>query len=876
MKTKTNFGESTPSIDAPYSCRKNGMGWMHFFTMLTFFMMAMVQGSFAQNSCEITGPGATLPVIESCTSGANLQYVSVPSVPSTYLWVFATNSSGATIVGSNTDATVTVNPGSTGGSFFLICTITGIDDPTEINSCGVSVAVYKPNVVGVPASRCDAGEVTLGATALTSHSAAYWYAAASGGSSIYTGTSFTTSVTSTTSFWVADVVTTPLLLLTCEGPRVEVIATVFPPATSDAGDDQTICEGSTVTLASLQGGGATSGTWTTSGTGSFAPNTTTLNAVYTPSAADITAGTVTLTLTTNDPEGPCLEDTDTMVITINPPATADAGDDQTICEGSTVTLAGSVSGGATSGTWTTSGTGTFAPNATTLNAVYTPSAADITAGTVTLTLTTNDPEGPCLEDTDTMVITIDPQATADAGDDQTICEGSTVTLDGEVGGSATSGTWSGGTGTFAPNATTLNAVYTPSAADITAGTVTLTLTTNDPEGPCLEDDDTMVITINRPATADAGDDQTICAGATVTLAGSVGGGATSGTWTTSGTGTFAPNATTLNAIYTPSAEDIAAMTVTLTLTTNDPEGPCLEDDDEMIVTINPCGGHIFPTQTSCCHYITGTAIELYNVCTKVTGNVVNNAIPGMFFYYSRVVAPSASFTVEVRQNNDGDLNKLFNIQGYSNIRPSTEQIRLFDDNCNKGTYTASFIESGKGARIAVTGATPGATYVVSIKYDTKTIIGATYSGADLTSTYTFGSYINSVLDEESVGEIDAVAGCTDNTPTPGDCSLPATKVSSNTDILSPDVKVSNDVFDAFPVPFKNQLTLKYKFDYSSTVTIEVFTINGILVHSQVDKDGHPGKEITLNLNAMKGMEELYVIKVTTDRETMNKKVISSR
>ena len=57
-------------------------------------------------------------------------------------------------------------------------------------------------------------------------------------------------------------------------------------------------------------------------------------------------------------------------------------------------------------------------------------------------------------------------------------------LGGAVGGSATGGTWSGGTGTYAPNNTTLNAVYTPSAAEYAAGSVTLTLTTNDPTGPC--------------------------------------------------------------------------------------------------------------------------------------------------------------------------------------------------------------------------------------------------------------------------------------------------------------------------------------------------------------------------------------------------------
>src|SRR5690606_6904917 len=41
--------------------------------------------------------------------------------------------------------------------------------------------------------------------------------------------------------------------------------------------------------------------------------------------------------------------------------------------------------------------------------------------------------------------------------------------------------------------TSVTAVYTPSAADITAGSVTLTLTTNDPVGPCDAASDTVVI-----------------------------------------------------------------------------------------------------------------------------------------------------------------------------------------------------------------------------------------------------------------------------------------------------------------------------------------------------------------------------------------------
>lgn len=185
----------------------------------------------------------------------------------------------------------------------------------------------------------------------------------------------------------------------------------------------------------------------------------------------------------------------------------------------------------------------------------------------------------------TLVVNVFNSPTVNAGVDQTICSTGTATLAGTIGGAATSATWSGGTGTFSPNANTLNAVYTPSAAEILAGTVTLTLTTNDPVGPCTSVTDQMTITINPAAIVNAGPDQAICASATVTLAGSVSGGATTGTWS-GGTGTFTPNANTLNATYTPSAAEILAGTVTLTLTSNDPAGPCDAVTDQVTIVIN--------------------------------------------------------------------------------------------------------------------------------------------------------------------------------------------------------------------------------------------------------------------------------------------------
>src|SRR5439155_6372249 len=131
---------------------------------------------------------------------------------------------------------------------------------------------------------------------------------------------------------------------------------------------------------------------------------------------------------------------------------------------------------------------------------------------VTLTLTTSDPAGPCDAVSDPITISYCPGATADAGLDQTACASSpAMQLNGSVGGAASSGTWSGGNGSFSPSASTLNATYTPTGAEVAAGSVALTLTTNDPAGPCVAVSDQMTITFNPAATADAGLDQTACA-----------------------------------------------------------------------------------------------------------------------------------------------------------------------------------------------------------------------------------------------------------------------------------------------------------------------------------------------------------------------------
>ena len=133
--------------------------------------------------------------------------------------------------------------------------------------------------------------------------------------------------------------------------------------------------------------------------------------------------------------------------------------------------------------------------------------------TTTYTFTPN-PATQCAT-TAQLTITIDPLPTVNAGASQAVCVGNVVNLNGVIGGSATSATWSAPSGTFA-NANSLSTTYTPT---ITTGNVVLTLTTNDPAGPCGPVSANITVTVNPlpVATISPVGPVTICQGGSVTL-----------------------------------------------------------------------------------------------------------------------------------------------------------------------------------------------------------------------------------------------------------------------------------------------------------------------------------------------------------------------
>lgn len=272
------------------------------------------------------------------------------------------------------------------------------------------------------------------------------------------------------------------------------IACTQSPTTASAGSDQNVCALTTTLTGNTPLTGT--GTWSiVSGSGGTISNPSDPASTFSGVAG------VNYILRWTVSNTPCAASTDDVLIKFYNEVTATAGSDQSVCGSTAVQLGGSIGGGAASATWTTNRNGTFSPNASTLNAIYTPGSSDVSNGSATITMTTNDPSGPCGSANSSLTITVGSTATASAGSDQEICSTSPATLNGSMGGAASSITWTtSGDGTFS-DANSVTTTYTPGANDIINGLATLTITTDDPQGSCSAATDNMTLRVRSTAPA---------------------------------------------------------------------------------------------------------------------------------------------------------------------------------------------------------------------------------------------------------------------------------------------------------------------------------------------------------------------------------------
>ena len=154
------------------------------------------------------------------------------------------------------------------------------------------------------------------------------------------------------------------------------------------------------------------------------------------------------------------------------------------------------------------------------------------------------------------------------------------------------------------------------------------------------------------------------------------------------------------------------------------------------VPVQTSTGQIAPTNTTCQMFQDGTAGNLTTLQYGVKSNKINNVAPGVMFYYSKITAPAASFTIQVPQSNT---------KGWKPIAiQDLGQVILWNANCAKSTASATYNSTTGAVTLNVTKATAGAVYYVSIKYNTSSLTGQSVSKPYPTVPYTFKTAMNGV------------------------------------------------------------------------------------------------------------------------------------
>ncbi len=335
-----------------------------------------------------------------------------------------------------------------------------------------------------------------------------------------------------------------------------VITITAAPTAGTLSGTQTVCaNGGTTQFSSTVSGGI----WSSGNTA-----IATVDSI-TGIVTGVTAGTTTISYRVKGTGG-CSSVTSapqTRTVTVNAgPNAGSLSGNQSICMNTTTNFSSSVLGG----TWTSSN-----PSIATIN----PSSglvSGIEAGSDTMSYTVTNGTTGCSTTTIRTIIIKPSPIVADIIGTTSICiNTNTLLINDSLGG-----TWSstipavatidnsGIVNGIAPGITTINYTVTGTNSCSTVKSVALTVLT--------------------ASVANAGVNQTISTTANAPLTGSVNSNATGGIWTTSGTGTFSPSDTSLNATYIPSADDVTAGLVTLVLT---PVGAtCGNESDTMDIIIS--------------------------------------------------------------------------------------------------------------------------------------------------------------------------------------------------------------------------------------------------------------------------------------------------
>jgi gliding motility-associated-like protein len=462
---------------------------------------------------------------------------------------------------------------------------------------------------------------------------------------------------------------------------IDLVSFPCNTVTSNAGPDATTCGTSVPLNGSVTN--AAGGIWSSSGNGTFSPSvslTTSSFPNYAPSAQDILAGSVTITLTTQSATGGCPDVTDQFILTLPvPTALIYDGIDFHACPSTSIALQGhpyNVAGG----TWSFTGSGSLS-STTSLNPTYIPSAADITAGSVGFTFTPN--AGSCPGSANTVQMFLDntpPQVSVGAKSPGLQCSSNPYIFLAEAyvtSGQSVTTTWlkKGTAGAAVPIQDTIifgYSYYAPTPLELING-VTLFFKGTSPGCPSYQD--TLQVNYVPAPTIFAGNDTTLCANvvsialskAKVTNLSSTGGIF----WTVSNPdgsgilGSFSTKTDIVHPIYKPGSMDIGSGTTLRFSTISGPVCPSVYDDINInynTIPVTYAGTDTTVCQGDSIHLMNGSVQGVYPHKWVSAGSNTGKFFPSDTAIVATYVPSEqdfkkVAFTLSLTANNNGCVGK---------------------------------------------------------------------------------------------------------------------------------------------------------------------------------------------------------------------------
>ena len=313
----------------------------------------------------------------------------------------------------------------------------------------------------------------------------------------------------------------------------------------------------------------------------------------------------------------------------------------TFCQGgSGVLLTASATGGNGAYTyrWRNS-SGTIVSNSSTYTATV--------AGTYTAEVTDGLSTATCPDAFVSVPVNIATTPVVNAGTDQIVCATRpTVLL--HATSTTGSGVWSGGSGSFQPNTSSLITSYTPSAAEINNGSATLTFTSTGAGGGCLNTSDQMTITLSDTVVSQPAAGMISCYNGSTTInAGQTGGTAPfSYLWSTGSSGnsisvtagTYLLTVTDQYGCYgTASVTVSQPAPLALNLSTTTANSPTCNGTASVSISggtppysILWTNGQTTATASSLCEGIVSVTVTDSHGCTITQSTVVNNTFCNNF------------------------------------------------------------------------------------------------------------------------------------------------------------------------------------------------------------------------------------------------------